>query len=569
MKNKDIARIFRQIADILEIQGANVFRIRAYQRAAQNLEGLTDDIEACAQQGRLAEIPGIGRELSDKIQEFLATGKIKAHQELKKSIPPGLLELLDIPSVGPKTAKVLYEEAHVTDLASLEKAIAAGRLAAIFGIKEKTIENIAKGIALVKQDRERMTIAEAMQVADDFTGYLKKIPGVKKVTPAGSLRRRAETVGDIDLLVISPKPQNVMDTFVKHPAVKDILAHGATKSSVRTQGGIQVDCRVVQARSFGAALLYFTGSKNFNIRLRMLAGKSGLKINEYGVFKNERYVAGKTEEEIFSHLLMQYIAPELREDTGEIEQALEHRLPKLLELSDIKGDLHVHSSWSDGTSSIGEMCRAAQGRGYEYIAIADHSQGLKVANGLSIADLKKKKKEIRRLNAQSKDVRILFGTEVDVDSDGNLDYPDSVLAEFDVVVAAVHAGFKQSKDQLTRRVVRACMNKHVNIIAHPTGRLWGTRAPYELDFNEVYRAAKDSNTALEINSYPTRLDLNDKNARRAKEAGVRIAINTDSHAQEQLALVELGVAVARRGWLGKADVINTLPLNKLLKALDK
>ncbi|MDP3013069.1 MAG: PHP domain-containing protein, partial [Candidatus Subteraquimicrobiales bacterium] len=344
-----------------------------------------------------------------------------------------------------------------------------------------------------------------------------------------------------------------------------------TKSSVLTQDGIQVDARVVEDKSYGAALLYFTGSKNFNIRLRQLAIKKNLKINEYGIFstkgKKEVYVAGRTETEMFNALGMDYIEPELREDNGEIEFALKHRLPLLIELKDIKGDLHCHSLWSDGGNSIPEMAQAAKKRGYEYLAITDHSQGLKVANGLSIADLKKKKAEIDKINKALKDFRILYGAEVDIDSDGKLDYPDKVLAGFDIVVAAIHAGFKQPKEQLTRRIIKACENKYVHIIAHPTGVLWGQREAYELDFEKVFTAARDTGTFLEINSFSNRLDLNDIHSRRAKEIGAGIAISTDSHAIEQLAMMELGVAVARRGWLEKKDVVNTLPCAELLKLL--
>jgi DNA polymerase (family 10) len=360
-----------------------------------------------------------------------------------------------------------------------------------------------------------------------------------------------------------------MEAFVALPLVREVLAKGETKSSVRTADDVQLDCRVVEANSFGAALLYFTGSKNFNIKLRQMAIKKGLKINEYGVFKKDRLVAGATEEEIFKLLGMTYVEPELREDTGEIELAQQNKLPHLIELKDIKGDLHVHSNWSDGGNSISEMAGAARKLGYSYIAITDHSQSLGVARGLSVADLKKKKIEIQKLNKTLKNFRILYGTEVDIGSNGQIDYKDGVLREFDLVVAAIHTGFKQSREQLTKRLIRACENRYVHIIAHLTGRLWGTRDAYDIDWDKVFKAAKDSNTHLEINAFPNRLDLNDLNSRRAKEMGIKLAIGTDAHAINQLRTMRLGIAVARRGWLSRGDVINTLGVEELFKSLRK
>ncbi|MFA5362662.1 MAG: DNA polymerase/3'-5' exonuclease PolX [Candidatus Omnitrophota bacterium] len=569
MKNLEIAAIFRNIAGILRIQKANIFRIRAYERAAQNLEGLSEDIEQYIKKDSLTSIPGIGEDLGDKIVEFTRTGKIKAFEDLKKTIPEGLLDLLAIPSVGPKTAKLLHEELGITGIPDLEKAIQKNKLAGVAGIKQKTIANMLKGISLVKQDKERMHLAKALQMADEFIAVLKKLPEVKKISAAGSLRRCKETVRDIDILIVSPEPRSVMDTFVKLPPAGDITAHGDTKSSVRTKDGIQVDCRVVEERSFGAALLYFTGSRNFNIKLRQIAVKKELKLNEYGAFKNEKFIAGETEEELFKLLGMDYIEPELREDNGEIELAQKSALPKLLDLSRIKGDLHTHSTWSDGQSSIREMADAARKRGYSYIAVTDHSPSLKIARGLSAAGLKKKKNEIETINRGFKDFRVLYGTEVDIDAEGRLDYPENILKEFDVVVAAVHSGFKQSKEQLTRRIVKACGSKYVHIIAHPTGRLRGTRDACAVDMEEVMKAAAGTNTHLEINSSPDRLDLNDLHCRRAKELGIKLALNTDAHAVEQLELIRMGAMVARRGWLETKDIINTLPLEGLLKELHK
>lgn len=569
MKNREIAEIFREIAKILEIKGENVFRIRAYERTAQNIESLTEDISDFIKRDNLSDIPGIGKDLSERIKELHKTGKLKFLQDLKKTVPEGLLEILNIPSVGPKTAKLLYDKLKVKNIRDLELAIKKNKLEGIFGIKQKTIENIQKGIELVKKGKERMTLAAAIDIADYFTSALRKIPEVKKISVAGSLRRMKETVRDIDILVVSNYPDRIMDIFTKIPEVKRILAKGKTKSSVLTKEDIQVDVRVVEENSFGAALLYFTGSKNFNVKLRQIAQRRQQKINEYGVFSvktaKEKYLAGKTEEEIFKLLKLDFIVPELREDTGEIEFASQHKLPELVELKDIKGDLHTHSTYSDGGNSVLDMAKAARKKGYQYIALTDHSQSLRVANGMSIADLKKKKNEIEKLNKAFKDFTILYGTEVDIDSEGNLDYKNSILAEFDIVVAAIHSGFKQSQSQITKRIVNACKNKHVDIIAHPTGRLWGTREPYEFDFGEILKAVKDTGTFLEINAFPNRLDLNDINARAAKEKGVKLAIGTDSHIFEQLDGMKFGVAVARRGWLEKNDVANTFDIENLLK----
>ena len=569
MKNTEVAQIFRNIAKILEIKGENVFRIRAYERAAQNIEGLPNAIESFVKLDKLKEIPGIGNDLAERIKEYYRTGRIKIFEELKKSIPEGLLDLLNIPSIGPKTAKLLYEKIKIKNISDLERAIKKNKLDGIFGIKEKTIENMLKGIEIVKRGRERMTIAQATLVAEEFVGALKELPEVKRIAAAGSLRRQKETVRDIDILVVSDKPQKVMRALTQLPSVKGIQAEGKTKASVRTKEDVQVDCRVVEAKSFGAALLYFTGSKNFNIKIRQIAIKKGLKVNEYGVFKGSAFICGTTEDEIFRTLGMAYIPPELRENSGEIELAKKFNLPKLIELKDIKGDLHAHSTYSDGGNSIAEMAAAAKDLGYSYIAITDHSQSLKVANGLTPQELKKKKREIDTLNKKLKNFRVLYGTEADIDSDGNIDYDNGILKEFDIVVGAIHTGFKQSREQLTKRIVRACKNKYVNIIAHPTGKLWGSRESYDLDFEEVLKAARDTNTCLEINAFPNRLDLNDQHCRQAKEAGVKISIGTDSHEAVQLEAMKFGIAVARRGWLEREDVINTLPVDALLKAVKK
>ena len=563
MKNKLIAEIFRSIADILEIKGENPFRIRAYERAGRNIESLADDVEVLIREDRLKDVEGIGKDLEEKIREIVSTGKLKYLEELKKDIPEGLIEMLNVPGIGPKTAKLLYEKLDIQDVVMLERMAAAGKIRGLEGMGEKTEENILAGIELFKKGRDRLDLKIATDAAYNFVNKLKELKEVKKINPAGSLRRMKESVRDIDILISSKNPQKIMDAFTALSDVKNIIAKGPLKSSVLTKDDIQVDVRVVDDASYGAALMYFTGSKEHNIKLRQLAIKNGLKLNEYGIFKGEKIIAGKTEEDMYKALGISYIAPELREDRGEVEAGLNNALPDLIELKDIKGDLHMHSTWSDGGSSIEDMVIKSRELGYEYIAITDHSQGLKIAGGLNTHELDLKRKDIDRLNKKYKNIKILFGSEVDIDSSGNLDYPDDALKDMDIVIGAIHAGFKQSKEAITRRIIKACQNKYVSIIAHPTGRLWGSRDAYEIDFVEVFKACRDTNTALEINSFPQRLDLNDINSRMAKEAGVKIVINTDSHLAEHLSMMKFGVAVARRGWLEKKDVLNTFNLNKL------
>jgi len=563
MKNKLVAEIFREIAEILEIKGENHFRIRAYERAGRNIESLADDVEVLIREDRLKDVEGIGKDLEEKIREIVSTGKLKYLEELKKDIPEGLIEMLNVPGIGPKTAKLLYEKLDIQDVVMLERMAAAGKIRGLEGMGEKTEENILAGIELFKKGRDRLDLKIATDAAYNFVNKLKELKEVKKINPAGSLRRMKESVRDIDILISSKNPQKIMDAFTALSDVKNIIAKGPLKSSVLTKDDIQVDVRVVDDASYGAALMYFTGSKEHNIKLRQLAIKNGLKLNEYGIFKGEKIIAGKTEEDMYKALGISYIAPELREDRGEVEAGLNNALPDLIELKDIKGDLHMHSTWSDGGSSIEDMVIKSRELGYEYIAITDHSQGLKIAGGLNTHELDLKRKDIDRLNKKYKNIKILFGSEVDIDSSGNLDYPDDALKDMDIVIGAIHAGFKQSKEAITRRIIKACQNKYVSIIAHPTGRLWGSRDAYEIDFVEVFKACRDTNTALEINSFPQRLDLNDINSRMAKEAGVKIVINTDSHLAEHLSMMKFGVAVARRGWLEKKDVLNTFNLNKL------
>ena len=567
MKNLEVADIFNKIADILELKGANPFRIRAYQRAAQNIQDLSEDIEEISKREELEKLPGIGKDLALKIKEIIEAGGLNHYEELKSEMPAGLLELLSVPGLGPKTIKLLYENLKIDSIGQLEKMAQGHKLQGLPGLQAKTEENILRGIELIRQRKERMPLGLALPLAEEIINSLKKMAQVKRISPAGSLRRKKETIGDIDILVTSGEPEPVMDLFTRLPYAEKILAHGRTKSSIITREGIQVDLRVVNPDSFGAALCYFTGSKAHNIHIRDMAKSKGLKINEYGVFreKSGRNLAGKEEEDVYKTINLSLIPPELREDRGEIETALEGRLPRLIELGQIKGDLHVHSKWSDGYHSIEELARAAQDRGYEYIAVADHSKSLTVAGGLTEEELLKKIEEIRKLNKKLKNFRILAGAEVDIRSDGSLDYGDDILRRLDIVIAAIHTGFKQSKEILTGRIVKAMQNSLVHIIAHPTGRLMGVRDAYELDMEEILKTARETNTALEINAYPERLDLDDINSRRAKEAGVKLAISTDAHHLVQLNTMSLGVSVARRAWLEKKDVLNTIPLEKLLR----
>lgn len=590
MKNKEIAEIFNNIATFLEMKEENFFKVRAYRKAAENIESLGEDIADLRKEGRLSGIPGIGQALEEKISEYLDTGRMKAYEELKKEFPESLLEMVNIPSVGPKKAKLFYQQLKIKSIEELKEAAEDRRLLGLPGIQEKTVENILHGIKILKEGQERMNLALATRVAESFVDALKKLPEVKRISPAGSLRRMKETIRDIDILVDSSSPAKVMEAFVSLPQVKEIVSHGETKSSVLTQDHVQVDLRVVDSHCYGAALLYFTGSKNFNVRLRQVAIKKKTKLSEYGLFsikgKQEKFLAGKTEEDMLRVLGLPSIPPELREDIGEARlfssaqvgaglgpvpsikgQTQGLPLPKLIEITDIRGELHAHSTWSDGRNSIAEMAQAAQERGYEYIAITDHSPSLRVAGGVAVSDLKKKKKQIDELNGRFKNFRILYGTEVEIDSDGNLDYNDATLSEFDIVIAAIHSGFEQSKFKLTQRLLKAIQNKYVHIIAHPTGVHLGKRDPYEIDFKEICKAASDTQTFLEINSFPLRLDLNSANVYFAKNQGVKFVINTDAHGLEHLDFMKYGIAVARRGWLEAKDVFNTLSLQPMLKAI--
>jgi DNA polymerase (family 10) len=565
MKNKELADLFEKMADILEFKGENPFKISAYRKASRIMGDLTQDIEAIAEGGELRNIPGIGEGMAQKIEEYLKTGKVSKFEEVKKGIPDELIAMMDIPGVGPKTLSMLHKEKGISNISQLEKALEDGSLMGLFGIGEKKIENIKRGILLLKQSQGRMNLGIAFPVAKRIVETLRQKAGSKKIELAGSLRRMKEDIGDIDILGTGPNKEKILQTFTHLPEVKEVLASGETKASVVVEGGTQIDLRVVEEDSYGAALQYFTGSKGHNIHLRGIAKAKGIKINEYGVFKGKKKIAGKEEKEVYRSLGMDWIEPELREDRGEIEAAQKKLLPKLIQESEIKGDLHVHSKWSDGTSEIEEIANAAQKRGYQYVAICDHSQSLRIAHGLDETRLLKQIEEIDRINEKLKDFQILKGTEVDILTDGKIDHPDKVLRRLDFVVAAVHSGFKQEKEKMTKRIVRALEHPLVHCLAHPSGRLLGARAPYEVDIDEVMEAAKKHGKVLEINATLERLDLDDIHCIKAKEMGIRMAIGTDSHHLDQMWMMSLGVAVARRGWLETKDVLNTLSLKEILK----
>jgi len=565
MKNREVAGLFDKMADILEFKGENPFKIRAYRKASRILGDLTQDIEEITEEGNLKDIPGIGEGMAEKIVEYLKTGKISKFEEIRKGVSDELIAIMNIPGMGPKTLSMFHKEKDIANLSQLERALENGSLIGLPGIGEKKVENLKRGIQLLKQSKGRMNLGVAFPVAKRIVESLREKVTSSKIEWAGSLRRMRENIGDIDLLATGPDKDKILQAFTRLSEVEEILASGETKASVIVEGGIQVDLRVVEEESYGAALQYFTGSKGHNIHLRGIAKAQGIKINEYGVFKGKKKIGGKEEKDIYQVLGMQWMEPELREDRGEIEASQENRLPRLVQESEIKGDLHVHSKWSDGTSSIEEVARAAQKRGYQYVAICDHSKSLRIAHGLDESRLMKQMDEIDRLNDRLKDLRILKGTEVDIQMDGKLDFPDRVLEKLDWVVAGIHSGFKQERQKMTQRILRALENPYVHILAHPSGRILGERDPYAVELEEVIEASERYGKALEINAYFERLDLDDLHCRKAKELGVRLAIGTDAHHIEQMWMISLGIAVAKRGWLESPDLLNTLSLRSLLE----
>lgn len=566
-KNNEIAEIFGHISDMLNVLGENPFKVRAYRNAAENILDLGEDIEDVAARDELTEIPGVGKDLAEKIDAYLKTGSIKEYEKLKDKVPLDLVDLLHIQGLGPKTLSLLFKELNVRNLAGLEKVLGGEEILKFKGMGKKKIDDIKRGVEIFRESKERTLLGVAVPLAEGVVSAVAKIPGTEGTILAGSIRRMRETVRDMDILTISDNTEAVVDVFTGMKFVKDVLASGSTKGSVILKEGMQADLRVVGPESYGAALLYFTGSKAHNVKLRTLATKKGLKINEYGVYKGEKMIAGGTEKEMYKTLGLPYIPPELREDRGEIEAAFEGKLPDLIEQGDIRGDLHTHTKWSDGRATIEEMAESAHRLGYEYIAITDHSPSQTIANGLSIERLRAKQKELESAARKNKNIKVLMGTEVDIKSDGTLDYPDNVLKELDVVIASVHSGFKMDRETMTNRIIRAVKNPYVHAIGHPTGRLLGERDPYDVDIDLVIEAALEYGKALEVNgSYP-RLDLNDINARKAVDAGVKIIISTDAHSTDQLLFMKYGVGTARRGWVRKKDVLNALPYKELMERL--
>jgi DNA polymerase (family 10) len=570
MENKTIADIFTEIADILDIQGENPFRIRSYRNAARTIEDMSQSLEALVKEGKsLEEIPGIGKSISEKIQEILSTGKCRSLEELRSQVPTGLTELLKLEGLGPKKVKILHEELKVDSVDRLEKAARAGRLRNLPGMGLKTEEKILKSIEHYRSGMGRFKLSVGFQYAEALIKHMKGTPGLKRLDPAGSFRRRRETIGDLDILAICGKGCKAMERFTGYGDVAEVLAKGETKSSIRLKCGLQVDLRVLEEESYGAALHYFTGSKAHNVAIRERAKEMGLKVSEYGVFraKDEKRLGGAEEEEVFKAVGLPLIPPELREDRGEIQAAEKGKLPRLIELSQIRGDLQMHSTASDGKNSILEMAHKAKEMGYAYIAITDHSKAVRVAGGMDEKQLAKHLKEIEKVNSQISGVRILKGVEVDILADGTLDLKDDILEECEVVLASVHSRFTMEEGEMTRRVIKAIQNPNVKILAHPTGRLILEREPFKINLKEVIQAAIDHGVIMEINAYPDRLDLKDGDARMAREMGARLAIDTDAHSTLQLELMKFGVFTARRGWVEAGDVINTLPLEGLLKTL--
>ncbi len=559
MKNRLVARILYEIADLLELDGV-AFKPRAYRRAAQAVESCPTPIEELVAEGRVGELPGVGKAIAGKIEEIVNTGKLAYHEELKRKLPIDLYSLTQVEGVGPKTAKLLYEALGVRNLDDLEQAARSGRIRGIKGLGKKTEEKILRGLAEARRTEARMLLGHAYPIADELRRRLRKTGLFTRLEAAGSLRRGKETIGDLDILGIASAPERAAAAFVSLPDVEEVLAHGPKKSSVRLSSGLQVDLRLVSPESFGAALQYFTGSKAHNIALRKRAVGRGWKLNEYGLFDEQGdRLAGKTETEIYRKLDLQFIPPELREDQGEIAAAEAGTLPALVEHVDIRGDLHVHTDWSDGKASLEEMAAAAKKRGLSYIAVTDHAKFSQMIRGLTPDDVRRQIDAIAVLNEKLEGFRILTGIEANVLPDGTLDLPDAVLRELDVVIAAVHSHFHLDRAEMTARLIRAVENEHVSILAHPTGRKIGERPAYDADWDEVFRRAARAGTALEVNANPVRLDLNGTLVRRALEFGVRIAIATDAHDPAHLDFLRFGVITARRGWAEAKDVLNTLP----------
>ena len=575
MENVEIAHLLSKYADLIEIQGADLFRIQAYRNAARTIESLSQPVAQLLDEGKdlkKLKLPGIGKSMAEHIEEIVKTGTLGTLAELRKKLPATLDELLEIEGLGPKRTKQLYEKLGISSVKKLEEAIASGKLESLAGFGKKSIEKISRGIQNLEKRPKRFKLIDADQLVRPLVEYLRKGGNIEQLEVAGSYRRRMETVGDIDILAASENAKAVMQRFQTYPEVERMIAAGTTRGTMILRSGLQVDLRILPRRSYGAALHYFTGSKAHNIAVRTLGVERGLRISEYGIFRvpkgkkveevgveeGER-LGGAKEEDVFQCVSMDWVPPELRENRGEIQAAQKHKLPELIALKDIRGDLHLHSKWTDGSTTILDLVRACKERGYQYCAITDHSKAVRVAGGLTAEDFKKQRKEIEQARAKVAGITVFTGCEVDILPDGSLDLPDELLDELDVVVAAVHSKLDMNQSDMTKRVLRALANPAVSILAHPTGRLINEREPCAIDLEQVFHAAKEHEVAVELNAQPDRLDLNDVHLLRAREIGVKITINTDAHNTGQIQFIKYGIDQARRGWLEKRHVLNAMP----------
>jgi len=565
MRNAEVAALLYEIADLLELKGEMVFKVRAYRRAAQVIESLGRPIEDAWQEGRLEEIQGVGRGIAEHIDEFLRSGKSEYYEKMKKTMPMDVESLMRIEGMGPKKVKLLFDKLRIKTVKDLEAAARSGKIRVLPGMGEKTEQNILKGIEFAQKSGGRLLLGRALPIAEEIVENLRKLKYVNHVNYAGSLRRMKETIGDIDILVTSSDEKKVIDFFTKMPVVTDVIAQGPTKSSVHIQGGTQVDLRVLPESRYGSALMYFTGSKEHNIELRKIAIAKKWKLSEYGLFSGNRIIAGRTEEEVYKKMGLSYIEPEMREARGEIELAQKNRLPDLVTLKDIKSDLQMHTKWSDGVNTVEEMALAAKKLGYEYICITDHAGNLLVANALDAKRLDQQRKEIEKSDKKIPGIKILQGAEIDIRADGKLDLKNDVLKELDIVLASLHSALKLPEEKQTSRILAAMDNEHIDIIAHPTGRLIDRREGAQLDFRRIFEKAIETGTVIEINAQPDRMDLNDVNAFAAREAGCALSIGTDSHSTDQLRAMRLGVGIARRAWCTKKEIVNTLPYKDFAK----
>lgn len=571
MKNEDVVSIFQDIADLLELKGEIPFKIRAYQKVIRSIEQLPVELEQMLAEGRLREVPGVGEAIAKKIIELLTTGRLEYYESLQAEFPEGIRALLDIPGIGPRTAARLFNELGVKSPEELERAVLEGKVASLFRLGDKTAENILHHLQSVRTRDQRTPVGIVLPVAEEIISYLHEHTDIRNLTVAGSLRRFRETIGDIDLMGTSESGEAVIEAFTGMPQIKEVLAKGVTKASAVTEYGLQVDLRVVEHQAFGSLLQYFTGSQQHNIILRERGQRQGLKLSEYGITDLESGVLERfaTEEDFYHRLGLQFIPPEIREGQQEIERAEQGTLPELVNLTDIKGDFHSHTDWSDGHDSLEDMALAAIRRGYQYLVITDHSGGLGIAHGLREERVREQMAEIRKIDERLEGFRLLSGIEVDIRADGSLDLPDELLSELDVVIASVHSAMGQERDKMTRRIISAIENPNVDIIAHPTCRLLGEREPVAADMEAVFRAAAQTGTALEINAMPHRLDLKDIHVFRARELGVKLSIGTDAHGAEHLDYMRFGIGVARRGWCEAGHILNTLPVEDVLVSLKR